>query len=400
MASLLQSLTGSLPEQVRPVATGDQIVVIDEQDPITFWSRFTGALRHARCIALLDPQWPEHWKNRYAELADREWQGDPCRILIPTSGTTDNPKFCIHTLDTLQFAADAFARRFAHTGIIHCLNVLPQHHVGGLMPVFRAAAAGGKTVFANYMDDFGQASFGFPLENASLSLVPTQLARILTAQSPASGLQHIGMILIGGAACPAQVMQHARAQCLRLAPCYGSTETAALVTILEPERFIMGNSSVGTALPGMEIRIDPDQVIEIHSGSVHTGYIPADALFNRSPYRTSDLGRFDSEGNLHILGRADDVIITGGKKVIPAQVESVCLASGHVADAQCHGVRDPDWGTRVELSVVFTNSDKTRISSLLSFLKEHLPAYAVPKQIHAVDSIARNSMGKRIPPSA
>ena len=121
---------------------------------------------------------------------------------------------------------------------------------------------------------------------------------------------------------------------------------------------------------------------------VTLGYLPELRQFSRKPFFTGDLGSIEEKGYLHISGRADRVIITGGKKVDPARVEEAAVATGLVQRARCYGIPDPDWGMRVALDVVAdTAGDRHPDHRLASLLKEHLPAYAVPKEIRIVDSL-------------
>jgi O-succinylbenzoic acid--CoA ligase len=396
MESFLNSLRNSLPESVSPTQTTDEVVIIDEADPIQFWNRFSGAIENGRSLALLDPSWPDIWKHEYIKLAQSQDTPVSPFILIPTSGTTGKPKFCIHTIDTLRYAAKAFAKTFSNQGIIHSVNVLPQYHVGGLMPVLRSAECGGKSVFANYRQLPTASDLPFDLDCASLSLVPTQLSRLLQSETSTGILKKFGLILVGGAACPKLVLQQSREAGLRLGPCYGSTETAAMVTFLSPDEFLSGRSGVGNPLPGMEIQIDKNGLVTICSESAQFGYLPNVGAFQRNPFQTRDLGELDEEGNLLILGREDRVIISGGKKINPELVESAALESGLLQDACCNGVPDTDWGSRVELKVVFKQDTPLGKELLTSHLQKILPSFSLPKSIHSVSSISRNELGKLV----
>jgi len=389
LAEKLRQALGPLPGwQASP-----QPVRLATPDARQFWAGFLSGLEGGGGIILMDPAWPADWKTRLESLLEAESKELVSQILIPTSGSSGLPRFCVHNLETLWAAASAFAKRFGEAGIHHAVNILPQHHVGGLMPVFRSAACGGRVHFADYRstDSFRQAPF--PLNQASLSLVPTQLGRMLEDPALSGLLQEFGLILLGGAGCPPGLLAAARDKGLRLAPCYGSTETAAMVTVLDPEAFLSGINGVGTALPHARIGIETTGRILIHSTSNLMAYRPATEGFCREPLRTGDLGQVDSEGRLFIHGRADRVILTGGENVHPEQVEATALASGLVADAWCHGEADADWGNRVVLAVVPGQSGY-REDQLRQYLQEHLPRYAMPKSIRASDRIPRNDLGK------
>lgn len=394
MGTLVERLSKALPFPLHGSGPGKTADRIDCADPIAFWTRLIGAAEHQYPVFLMDPSWPQEWKQHTETIAAPVAPSSGFQVLITTSGSTGLPKFCIHDTDTLETAANGYAHRFGSRGIIHCVNVLPQHHVGGLMPVFRSAACGGKVHFADYKNPESLAAAPFPLKEASLSVVPTQLRRLLKEKYSCSILRRFALILVGGAACPPDLLEDARKRDLPLAPCYGATETAAMVTAMDPEDFRAGATGVGTTLPHARIEVDPDQRILVHSPSLLRGYRPSVDGFVRDPFPTGDLGKFDASGNLHILGRADRVIITGGEKVHPEQVEAAALATGLLSHARCIGVPDPEWGQRVELIVEPAGSETGIAKRLLPSLATRLPSYAVPKQIRIRKNTSKADLRK------
>jgi O-succinylbenzoic acid--CoA ligase len=381
-----ERLKAALPFSLSPHVPEAAVVQVCSTDPTRFWSELLGAIESGRSAILIDPGWPDDWKRHAASVASGLAPSTESQILIPTSGSTGLPKFCIHDLDTLGSAADAYAQRFGAGGITHAVNILPQHHVGGLMPVLRSAECGGKVHFADYRDPTSLAAAPFPLEEASLSLVPTQLRRLLADEAAVTILRRFGLIFVGGAACPPDLLDTARKHDLPLAPCYGATETAAMVTVMDPEDFLAGANGVGTPLPHAQVTMDADQHVLVRSPSLLHGYLPPTEGFSRDPFGTGDLGSIDESGNLHIFGRADRVIITGGEKVHPEQVEAAALATGLVTAARCAGVPDPDWGQRVELRIAADEWNDAVRKQLIRSLQLHLPPYAVPKAIQLDDS--------------
>ncbi|MEX0331294.1 MAG: AMP-binding protein [Puniceicoccaceae bacterium] len=386
---LRQALPGNLPKPDKE--TG--MACISHSDPLRFWSHLLDAMESERSSALLNPQWPETWRQQLGRLASDLPPGEIPLLLIPTSGSSRLPKFCIHDSDTLTCAAIGYAQRFGTEGIIHSVNILPQHHVGGLMPVFRSAECEGNVHFADYQDAKSIREAPFPLGQASLSVVPTQMGRMRKDEELVRLLRSFGLILVGGAACPPDILDWARSEGLRLAPCYGSTETAAMVTVMDPEAFASGKSGVGTPLPHAKVQVDVAERVLVESGACLRQYHPAREGFIREPWATGDLGHMDEGGHLHIYGRADRVIISGGENVHPELVEAAALATGLVKAARCIGVSDADWGKRVELTAVAAGPD-LKEESLRQRLSEQLPPYALPKVIHFTDEISSNAMGK------
>ena len=393
MEPLAQRLRKALPGDLHAPKLADGVACIAHADPRLFWSHFLAAIGENRPCALFNPQWPDAWREQLRQTARGLPPDHQSAILIPTSGSSHLPKFCIHDPDTLSCAAIGYAQRFGAAGLIHAVNVLPQHHVGGLMPVFRSAECGGKVHFADYQDPDTFRSAPFPLEQASLSLVPTQLNRMRQDEPAVRILRSFGLVLVGGAACPPDLLGWARAEGIRLAHCYGSTETAAMVTVMDPADFAAGQTGVGSPLPHARILVDEDRRILVRSGACLRQYHPGWENFSSDPWPTGDIGEIDEEGNLHVHGRADRVIISGGENVHPELVESAALATGLLKAARCTGVADADWGQRVELLAVPAQAGLDE-AALRAALAKALPPYALPKAIRFTSEIPANAMGK------
>ncbi|MFO7724588.1 MAG: AMP-binding protein [Oceanipulchritudo sp.] len=398
METTPRSIAAALPFRPSPVSLpGQGPLPLAASRPHAFWSGLLAAMKAGRPALLMDPAWPEKWGQALEKWVEKWGQAlengydaslpEGTSFILATSGSSGLPKLCLHDPETLGTAASAFRERFAASGIIHSVVVLPQHHVGGLMPVLRAAASGGKVHFADYRDPRSLAAAPFPLGQASLSVVPTQLKRMRADPSYAPVLKQFGLVLTGGAHSPPDLLQWARRESIRLAPCYGSTETAAMVTVLDPEAFLSGINAAGTPMPHATIRLDARQRVLVDSLSNLRAYLPPQAGFSRTPLPMGDIGEIDAAGQLHILGRADRVINSGGEKIHPEQVEAAAISSGLVSAARCTGVPDPDWGMRAELEVVPHPGSSAIHFPLLEYLRDSLPPYAVPKVLHLVQEL-------------
>lgn len=396
MEQLARRLKESLPPLPEGAVSEEDPVILRQGDPLVFWSQFIEAIEAGKSIAVLSTEWPEAWLEELGKIAATFSPANSPAILIPTSGSSGLPKFCIHNLDTLLSSARGFEPIAERFGVANNINVLPQHHVGGMLPVFRSAIVGGKTHFAYYNNPGSIKKAPFPLVEACISVVPTQLRRMLDVPEWCGLLQSMGMVLVGGSACSENLLSEARTKGIRLAPCYGSTETAALVTMLDPAAFLDGASGVGKPIGNARILLDKEDRVQVFSQSNCTGYWPDTASFQSDPLLSNDLGRLDPSGNLHILGRADRVIISGGEKIIPEVVEAAAQASGLVQEAHCFGSPDPDWGNRVELEFTSSNKGPGLEARLEAWLKDWIPPYAVPKSIVKVEAILTNELGKRL----
>ena len=300
------------------------------------------------------------------------------KILIPTGGTTGTPRFAIHTWETLSHATGNLAARIG--GPVHGCCILPLHHVSGFMQVVRALATGGRL----HVPD--PRTLDVDPHELCLSLVPTQLGRFLEHSAQVERLRQFRMIFLGGAAASPDLLDQARCLELPLAPCYGMTETAAMVTLLEPSSFLAGKEGCGTALPNCAIRIQ-DGRIEVHTKSLFEGYWPGDT-HDAPSLETQDSGFLDKDGHLHVTGRLDRVIVTGGEKVDPAEVEAALLREPGVREALVLGVEDSDWGHRVVAYVVGESEE------VLESLRLSLPPHKLPKELHCVERLPLSGNGK------
>ncbi|NBD37694.1 MAG: AMP-binding protein [Verrucomicrobia bacterium] len=371
--------------------------LLDGRSAEAFWAGFLDAQRQGRCACAVDPDWPQAWKDAvWAEAASADIVNEKAfRLLLPTGGSTGRPRLCLHDLGTLSVAAQGYAQRFANENLYHSVSCLPPYHVGGMMPALRAVACGGRIAYLDYRDPDSFPQVTFPLRESALSLVPTQLRRILATAGGARRLRSFGLILVGGAACPADLLRKARAEEIPLAPCYGSTETAAMITVLSPAAFLAGKASSGTALPHVRLAIESGSGrLLVDAESNLRAYVPARRNFSRHPFRTQDLAKLDPDGGLRILGRHDRVIISGGKKIQPEAVEEAALRSGLCADVLCRAREDADWGQAVVLVVVPRDPPSFGKEVLLRALRDHLPSAALPKSIDVVAEIPRSAAGK------
>ena len=171
---------------------------------------------------------------------------------------------------------------------------------------------------------------------------------------------------------------------------YGMTETAAMVTALRPAEFLAGDRSSGAALPHARIAIDGEGVIRIAGESVFRGYFPGESAARE--FITEDLGQLDERGRLQVLGRRDAVIITGGKKVQPAEVEAALRASGEFTDVGVVGLPDPEWGQTVV--ACYPTGGKEPDPARLTEALAGLTAFKRPKRYVAVAEWSRNAQGK------
>ena len=313
-------------------------------------------------------------------------------VLVATSGSTGEPRLVALPVDALRASATATAARLG--GPARWLLALPAEHVAGVQVVVRALLAGAPPVLQDLRSGFRPADFA--AATAALgpgrrctSLVPTQLLRLLDAGGPAlDALRGYAAVLVGGAALDPGLRARAEAAGVRVVATYGMTETAG------------GCVYDGVPLDGVRVRLDGTGRIVLGGPTLAAGYLgrPADtaAAFGtdadgRHEFRTGDLGRF-VDGRLEVLGRADDVIVTGGEKVVPAAVERVLAAQPGVRAACVVGLPDAEWGAIVAAAVVadpVADPDRLRAA-----VREALGRAAAPRIVQTVDALPLRGIGK------
>lgn len=316
----------------------------------------------------------------------------PGQVVLGTSGSTGARKWVQLSAAALSASAAATHARLGGPG--RWLLALPTQHVAGLQVLVRAALAGERAAILNLRHGFDPASFATATAaqlagdagRRYTALVPTQLTRLLdTDPEPLTGFD---AVLLGGAAAPEQLLRRARTAGVPVVSTYGMTETAG------------GCVYDGWPLDGIRLRLDGDPgSVEVSGPMLATGYLdaPEDTAraFRDGWFRSCDLGRFDPQGRLRVLGRADDVIVTGGLNVAPDEVEAVLTGLPGVAAACVVGVPDPEWGERVTAVVIPEDPGRPPDPGALRVAAHHLLSAAqLPKEIILCDALPLRGVGK------
>jgi o-succinylbenzoate---CoA ligase len=353
--------------------------VIATNDIDKFIVEFLAAVSLGLPVFLADPRWGEVEQQQFVDLIA---QGTPLpgTIMIPTGGTGGQIKLAMHSIATLSAAVQGFQEFYQVAEInSHCL--LPLHHVSGLMQLWRSIITNG----------YFTTNHEFAQPESFISLVPTQLQRWLPDR--ADWLRSFQTVIIGGAPATANLLTQARIAQIPLSPSYGTTETAAMVAALSVTDFWAGVAGCGQPLPHVQIKIRLAESlagrIEIKSPALMLGYYPT----IRTPQKywlTDDLGEFDQQGNLQIIGRESQKIISGGEKIFPDQVAAVIMATGLVSDVYVLGVPDAEWGDRVVACYV----GAVDLLLLQKAVADRLAAFKRPKAWFSLPEIPRNRQGK------
>ncbi len=335
--------------------------------------------------------------------AGEDDDADPTAFVVGTSGSTGTPKGTLLPASALLASARA-TRRFLlgdDPRPAHWLLALPAHHVAGLQVLQRSLVEGTTPTVLDTSTTFTAARFARAAQTTPgpvrlVSLVPTQLQRVLADADATAALAGFDAVLIGGAAAPPALLDRAAAAGVRAVTTYGMSETCG------------GCLYDGRPLDGVVVGTDPSGRLTLAGPVVARGYRGRsdDPAFDvdedgRRRFRTDDLGEFTAggadaagAGRWRVLGRADDVLISGGVKVAPAAVEATLSAQPGVADVILTGVPDAEWGERLVAVVVPEATGHPDPAALRATVRAtHGPA-AAPRGIVLVDGLPLRGPGK------
>jgi O-succinylbenzoic acid--CoA ligase len=316
-------------------------------------------------------------------LPERGIDLDSVHCVIHTSGTGSDPKAVELTFGNHLWSALGSGARIGVDREDRWLCSLPLHHIGGLAIVLRSAIYGTAVVLQRF--DAEAIRTLIPAQNVTIaSLVGTTLARLLDVGAE---LERLRCVLVGGGPVRQDLLDRALAAGAPISPTYGLTEAASQVTTLAPGEAGRHPGSAGTPILPTEVRID-EGVICVRGATVAPAASGEDGWL-----RTGDLGRVE-EGHLYVLGRADDVIVTGGENVSPEEVERVLLSHPAVADAAVRGQEDPTWQQAVVAVIVTRDGAHADPEEMREFCRARLAPSAVPKRFRFTDRLPRDAQGK------
>lgn len=295
---------------------------------------------------------------------------DPAPLRITTSGSTGVPKRVLLSRSAVLASVAASARRLGGSG--RWSLVLPSSYVAGVQVIVRSLVAGQAPV----LDGWGDATF--------TSLVPTQLRRMLESREDVAALRDMHTVLLGGGPIPPALRAEAEAAGIRIVATYGASETAG------------GCVYDGVPLDGVGLALAADGRIRLGGPTIFSGYqedpeLTAQTLVD-GWYLTSDAGRLDEDGRLQVLGRLDDMVISGGVNVPTPAVAALLRERTGVREVEVLGVDDPDWGQRV---VAFVHADQpVSLEAVRDAVAQVHPRAWAPRQLVLLDALPLLDNGK------
>jgi O-succinylbenzoic acid--CoA ligase len=354
------------------------------------------------------------------------------QAVVFTSGTSGKPKGVPLTFSNHFYSAMASAYRLGVDPNDIWLSCLPLYHVGGLAVIWRSCLYGtAVNLHPRFiLEEVNHALDTLPI--TLISLVPTMLHRLLETRNswPAS----LRLILLGGAAATEDLVSRANEMPREklsivngqlsivnsgplVATTYGLTEASSQVATMLPEDVAKKPGSVGKPLLFTSVEIVDGNGRSLPPGEygeiVVNGSTVMDGYFNKqqstdndlsfivqpmvahpSSFHTGDIGYLDEDGDLWIVQRRSDLIVSGGENVYPAEVEVVLKSHPAVANACVVGVPDDEWGQMVTAMVQLASNSSLTAAELLAFSREHLAGYKQPRLIAFTEKLPQTASGK------
>ncbi|MCZ3388157.1 MAG: o-succinylbenzoate--CoA ligase [Actinomycetia bacterium] len=354
------------------------------KDVAAFLPRLSAALMGDAPLLPLPAAAPE--RERLRDAGNRCFVPTGVALVVPTSGSTGIPRLALLSAAALLASADRTHEVLGGRG--HWLLALPTTHIAGLQVLVRSLRAGLEPVVVDTAGGFNAADFSAAVESMDIAsseqphytaLVPTQLQRLLDDGAGVEALWQLDAVLVGGAAAPDDLLSRASAAGINVISTYGMTETCA------------GCVYDGVPLPDVNLDIAADGRIRVAGPMLFDGYAVGDDSLTDGWFTTSDLGRLD-DGVLHVQGRADNVIVSGGVNVPAEAVERVLLGIASVTGAVVVGVPDSEWGERVV--AVVTAGVAIELSEVRSWCLDAIPHEWLPREVLTLEAIPMLPSGK------
>ena len=341
-------------------------------------------------------------------------------IIISSGGSIGGPNLCLQPIKNLTNSALSTGKWLNNYGIKpnECiiLNSLPLHHISGFMPwwrhhIWRADyhwISNSLMHEPSQLKQFTEALANKHRRSIITSLVPTQLLSLIDDPDGLQWLQSLAIVWIGGALIAKNLSDKARRNSINLAPCYGATETVAMVTCLSPKDFLKGSNSVGFPLEDVEIKINNKNYLRIKTNRI------ASSKWNNGKFESitdtngwweaGDLAEYitlNKRKAIQILGRRDSAINSGGETVFPEEIEmelTKIIRKNQIPIMEIFvlGVSDEKWGQRLVVLTKFMEQgmNKYPIISLLTNLIEDWQPYKKPLNWYNCPTLSRNNNKK------
>jgi O-succinylbenzoic acid--CoA ligase len=346
-------------------------------------------------------------RRRQPSSDDPQLRVDDAIAILYTSGTTGRPKGAVLGPESFLASAEGSARLLGAAPEDRWLACLPLFHVGGLSILVRSCLAGSAAVIQRGFDPHAVSACMDEERITLVSLVASMLSRVLDARGTKPAPASLRCVLLGGGATPESLLQRAQGLGFPVAPTYGLSEAASQVATRPPQDGEAPLDGRLQPLPGNLLRIIDSDGAVVDAGTVgeicvrgptlmrgYLGSVEASERVLRGGWlHTGDLGQLDAEGRLRVLDRRDDLIVSGGENIYPAELEAVLGSHSMVSEAGVRGEPDDRFGMRPVAWWVAVEGC-AEAPDLEAFCRERLAGFKVPVAFHRVSELPRNAAGK------
>lgn len=322
-------------------------------------------------------------------------------LLVFTSGTTGSPKAAVHTQSNLLANMRIAAQVQAMTPADRVLTVLPLFHVGGLCIQTLPALSRGAHVILQprFAPDATFDAIERHSPTLTLQVPATMKALVEHPRWPRADLSSLRAAWAGSSLIPAPLIAAFHARGVPVCNVYGSTETGPFSIALGPQHAMAKVGSCGWPAPGVEARLADVQggagEILVRAPNVAQRYWPAESSCDREGwFHTGDLARCDADGSFTIVGRAKDLVISGGENIHPAEVETALALHESVLECAAFGVPDAEWGEVVAVAVVTRAGPPVDEAALRAHLEGRIARYKLPRRWLFLDALPKTALGK------
>ncbi|MCF8268025.1 MAG: acyl--CoA ligase [Ignavibacteriales bacterium] len=340
-------------------------------------------------------------------LTDSQYNG--VSLIIGTSGSTGKPKGVLHSYESLFSSFIAFRNLRHNSPAPHLwFASLPFHHIGGFSIITRTILAGDSVIIPENNSTDGLLVTLIEKSPDYISLVPTVLEKLVSSKLEPTCRKT--KIFLGGAKSKFQTVKNADKLGWDIELVYGSSETGSMICSVHSSDSEFTEGFIGKPLPGIEISVVGNDGKSLESGEKGKMLISSPTLFHgyfvqtknltesfqKNEFLTSDLGWKDSNDSFHLVGRADNLIISGGMNIDPEEIESLIKSIPGVADCAIFPVNDDYWGQIVAAIIEPVKNSSLGKDNVLQLLRTNLSGYKLPKKIVFSEKIPRTDLGKII----